>query len=256
MEDPFSALQALVPEPETIPQLIPVLPTLTLPEASVNDVQQTPEPSQAVHTGDPEMLPIPAPITVPPNALDALFSEPVRQPLIPSGVTNTQKRRHWTITRNMNTRSRPKDTEDIQDPLLATARPWKRVRNAEAVDYGMFAALPAQLACEQGITFNDFALHLGTHEKLLDRIRNGLLDDGGTRHQGSRKEEEDPSKSSIRIGEDVLDAEEYIRDVVYGGIDGFAYVRSIEEFVGGADVALIKVWASLFLIYSFFLYFC
>lgn len=244
MEDPFSVLQALVPDPETLPQLIPVLPSLTLPDPPANDSQQTPEPSHTIQYADPKDIPAPAPITIPPNALDALFSEPVRQPLIPSGIVNTKKRRHWTINRNVNFRSRPKETEDVQDPLLATARPWKRARNAEAADYGTFAALPAQLACEQGITFNDFTLHLGTHEKLLDRIRRGLLDT--STHQHELRKEEDSSEGSASPSREVLDAEEYIRDVVYGGVDGFAYVRSIEEFVGGADAdtSWIKVRTS------------
>ena len=29
------------------------------------------------------------------------------------------------------------------------------------------------------------------------------------------------------------EAESYVRDVVYGGVDGYAYVRSLAEFVGG-----------------------
>jgi len=33
----------------------------------------------------------------------------------------------------------------------------------------------------------------------------------------------------------VVEAEEYLRDVVYGGVDGFAYVRSLAEFVDGYD---------------------
>lgn len=31
-----------------------------------------------------------------------------------------------------------------------------------------------------------------------------------------------------------VEAEEYLRDVVYGGVDGFAYVRSLAEFVDGS----------------------
>jgi bromodomain-containing protein 7/9 len=33
-----------------------------------------------------------------------------------------------------------------------------------------------------------------------------------------------------------LDAEGYIRDVVYGGVDGLAYVRSLAEFVATAPL--------------------
>jgi bromodomain-containing protein 7/9 len=32
------------------------------------------------------------------------------------------------------------------------------------------------------------------------------------------------------------EAEDYIRDIVYGGVDGFAYVRSLAEFVGSGPM--------------------
>ena len=38
------------------------------------------------------------------------------------------------------------------------------------------------------------------------------------------------------------EAEDYIRDVVYGGVDGLAYVRSLAEFVGDSCLHSVRVF--------------
>lgn len=40
------------------------------------------------------------------------------------------------------------------------------------------------------------------------------------------------------------EAEDYIRDIVYGGVDGLAYVRSLAEFVGGSHLHWVRAYFS------------
>jgi len=77
----------------------------------------------------------------------------------------------------------------------------------------------------------------------LDLIKHSLDMDG--RAKDSKAENNDNSKNGVPPDTDVTnlsengywtdgqaaEAEEYIKDVVYGGVEGFAYVRSLAEFV-------------------------
>ncbi|KAG2357987.1 hypothetical protein BDR07DRAFT_1418899 [Suillus spraguei] len=158
MEDPFSILNVLVPEPLSKPQLNPLYP------------------SQTNNTAQP------------------LFPGPVNV--------------HWTIVRNASTRAKLKEKED--EELQST----ESLRDPFPSDFGSFAALGADLgasACSE--------------ETLATSIRASI--------------ENRPIKRSLKAGVDseywtdekAEEAWDYLRDVVYGGVNGFAYVRSIAEFV-------------------------
>lgn len=119
---------------------------------------------------------------------------------------------------------------------------WKASREAHALDFGSFALLAGELAEEmkrRGIPGDD--------EQMTAEIIKESLDCGA-------------SATNITIGASVPrdasqwfttqapDAEDYIRDVVYGGTEGFAYVRSLAEFVTPPEVSVID--ASPFYIHN------
>ncbi|KAG2744848.1 hypothetical protein P692DRAFT_20837219 [Suillus brevipes Sb2] len=183
MEDPFSLLNVLVPEPLSKPQLNPLYPS-----------------PQNNNTAQPLF---PGPVNVP-----STRPFPTLATLTASTSQSTPRRRHWTIVRNASTRAKLKEQEDEEPQSTETLRyPFPS-------DFGSFAALGAELgasACSE--------------EKLTSSIRASI--------------ENRPIKRSLKAGVDseywtdekAEQAWDYVRDVVYSGVNGFAYVRSIAEFV-------------------------
>ncbi|KAG2071245.1 hypothetical protein BDR04DRAFT_1098641 [Suillus decipiens] len=182
MEDPFSILNALVPEPLSKPQLNPLYP------------------SQANNTAQPFF---PGPVNV-----SSTRPFPTLATLAPSTSQSTSRRRHWTIVRNASTRAKLKEKED--EELQST----ESLRDPFPSDFGSFAALGADLGAS-----------ICSEETLATSIRASI--------------ENRPIKRSLKAGVDseywtdekAEEAWDYLRDVVYGGVNGFAYVRSIAEFV-------------------------
>jgi bromodomain-containing protein 7/9 len=183
MEDPFSILNVLVPEPLSKPQLNPLYPS--------PQVNNTTQPL------------FPGPVNVP-----STRPSPTLATLATSTSQSTSRRRHWTIVRNASSRAKLKEKED-EEPQST-----EFVRDPFPSDFGSFAVLGAELgasACSE--------------EKLATSIRASI--------------ENRPIKRSLKAGVDseywsdekAEEAWDYIRDVVYGGVNGFAYVRSIAEFV-------------------------
>ncbi|KAG2106222.1 uncharacterized protein F5147DRAFT_701500 [Suillus discolor] len=183
VEDPFSLLNVLVPEPLFKPQLNPLYPSL--------------------RTDDTAQPLFPAPVNVP-----STRPSPTLATLAASTSQSTPRRRHWTIVRNASTRAKLKEKED-EEPQSTESQ-----RDPFPSDFGSFAALGAELgasACSE--------------EKLATSIRASI--------------ENRPITRSLKAGVDseywtdekAEEAWDYVRDVVYGGVNGFAYVRSIAEFV-------------------------
>ncbi|KAG2129618.1 hypothetical protein DEU56DRAFT_817053 [Suillus clintonianus] len=183
MEDPFTLLSALVPEPLSKPQLNPLYPSL-----------QANNPAQPL---------FPGPVNV-----SSTRPSPILATLEASTSQSTPRRRHWTIARNASTRAKLKDKEDEEPQSTESRDPFPS-------DFGSFAALGAELgasACSE--------------EKLATSIRASI--------------ENRPIKRSLKAAgidneywtdEKAEESWDYVRDVVYGGVNGFAYVRSIAEFV-------------------------
>ncbi|THU95386.1 hypothetical protein K435DRAFT_798178 [Dendrothele bispora CBS 962.96] len=197
MEDPFSLLSALVPDSLARPLLTPLYPPISRPS------------TQRQPSYDPSASQTPQP---PP-------SSPA------SGSTNA-KTRHWTITRNASSR-KMKDREDDRDDSGELPE-WKVPREAHALDFGSFALLAGELAEEmqrRGLSGDD--------EETCLNILKDTLDCEIVAKQLSYKDRsadfvsETSYFNSVRAAE----AEDYVRDVVYGGVDGLAYARSIAEFV-------------------------
>ena len=146
---------------------------------------------------------------------------------------------------------------------------WQVAREAHAVDFGCFALLEAELEAEMrrrkiGIGVNGVngttGSVLDTGEKgdreedvMLGLVRSSLDCSQAARNVGGGGDgaiaapttapTPTPTIRTARTGANLLanaywtsqraaEAEDYIRDVVYGGVDGLAYVRSLAEFVG------------------------
>ncbi|KAG1726832.1 hypothetical protein EDB19DRAFT_1751515 [Suillus lakei] len=127
------------------------------------------------------------------NPAQPLFPGPVNPLLRPQLRNPHHGARHWTIVRNASTRAKLKEKEDDEPQSTES------IRDPFPSDYGSFAALGAELASIE-------------NRPIKRSLKAGIDNEYWT----DEKAEE---------------AWDYVRDVVYGGVNGFAYVRSIAEFV-------------------------
>ncbi|KAJ6510823.1 hypothetical protein C8R45DRAFT_858814 [Mycena sanguinolenta] len=210
VEDPFTYLSALVPDPLTRPQLLPIFSSV--PQSQVLALST---PRDTPSTPAPPGHSYPFPILVPPS-----HPEP---PAPPTTI------KHWTVLRSGTQRRGKDDTVSPADDADEQAR------EVHALDFGSFAVLAGELAEEmrrRGVPLPD-----------------GLEDADAVLKGAVRDSLELPVEVDDAIGVDnggppafdlkeywgtkgAVEAEGYIRDVVYGGVDGLAYVRSLAEFVG------------------------
>ncbi|KAH9841089.1 uncharacterized protein C8Q71DRAFT_438871 [Rhodofomes roseus] len=213
LEDAFSVLQFFVPDPPARPLLTPLYP----PPAD--------QPPQSAQASTSALPPFPTPVVAPTTPAAVNPSVPS---LSSSSTANSKKRkrRHWTIVRNASTRrAKEREEEDEEEP------PWKAPRLPSASDFGSFAELQNTLASE-GAAAN--VSDLGSERRLFEAIRTSV-EAASMRSKGkqvdrgqlSADDDEDATYWREKGGE----AQEYIRDVVYGGVDGYAYARSIAQFV-------------------------
>lgn len=165
---------------------------------------------------------------------------------ITTAIVGKKRLKHWMITRNSTGRSRTKDTDENDDSTLPSlSRPPKRQRFSEASDYGSLALLMGTLARDSEKTANEMESSYRTDEMFFKELRQSLslgthglnstprVNEGGG---GTQRNSYSIDVSSLEhVTRDALDAEEYVREVVYGGVDGYAYIRSIAEFVSTSD---------------------
>ena len=243
MEDPFSYLSALVPDPLTRPHLIPVYPPLSishtpvppLPSYSVSE-DSTPQPELPASTSASQGLRPPA--SFPSTISLPLNYDPSSTDIQLPPLTTHSQRRHWHITRNPPGR-KGKDNPDDSD---TDEPPWHVEREAHPVDFGSFAVLAGALSEEmkkRGVPCG--VLKDGEEEQVVFDV---LRDDLSLETEGDKLSTNDDGVSSSCLTDSTADpreyftsqraaeAENYIWDIVYGGVDGFAYVRSMAEFVG------------------------
>ena len=135
--------------------------------------------------------------------------------------------------------SRTKGKEKDDDIEITDIPAWQTPREAHATDVGSFALLAGELAQEmrhRGVSVDD------DQSTMLDVIRNSLDCEAGakTGANGPTKQSApaiEESNSALFHAKDywslkrAAEAEVYLRDVVYGGVDGLAYIRSLAEFV-------------------------
>ena len=156
---------------------------------------------------------------------------------------------------------------------------WQVAREAHAVDFGCFALLEAEMEAEMrrrrlGVGMNGVngttgnvldAGEKGDKEEdvMLGLVRSSLDCSQAARNVGGREDgviaapttapTSTPTIRTARTGANLLanaywtsqraaEAEDYIRDLVYGGADGLAYVRSLAEFVGDRCLHRVRVF--------------
>lgn len=249
VEDPFSILSVFAPDVESRPYVTPLYRPVSLPPT--HNHQQY-DPSQPLQPS----ASFPTAINLPPHHLSPSV------PLIgTSNASNPSKRRHWVITRNAPTRSKVKEKDDDSD-LIDTSS-WHQPREVHAADFGSFALLAGELAEE--VRRRGTSREGEEEEAMLNALRESVDCEIATKATatpeislGSGMPETSnthPGANSYWNTHRAAEAEDYIRDLVYGGVDGLAYVRSLAEFVNG-DVGevnchlliLHRSWASHHLI--------
>ena len=170
VEDPFSVLSAIVPDPPFSPLLTPL----------IQDSSQINPP-----------LPTSAPLPKDPS----IAAEP-------PGAGAKSKYRHWTITRPAPQRAKAKEAgEEHPSPLDP-----KKPQSLHTTDFGLFPTIAAELS-SGGV--------MGTEEELLAALHTSL----------------ESAAHSVNSANQATDAQSWLREVVYGGFDGLAYMRSVAEFV-------------------------
>lgn len=172
MEDPFSVLSAIVPDPPFSPLLTPLI-----------------QDSSQINPSLPTGAPLPKD---PPSAAEPLV-----------GGTKS-KYRHWTITRPAPQRAKAKEVAEERPSPLDSKKP----RSVHTTDFGLFPTIAANLSLFSGAT-------MGTEEELLATLHTSLESAARSEHSA----------------DDAAIAQSWLREVVYGGFDGLAYMRSVAEFV-------------------------
>ncbi|KAF8196969.1 hypothetical protein BJ912DRAFT_1030533 [Pholiota molesta] len=157
-------------------------------------------------------------------------SRPHLVPLYPPLAGKQPRRRHWTIVRNATWRQKGKEREDEAEGTKVAELPRGGCHLAEEMR-------------RRGMTPPDTEKETVDHEVNMQLIRERLncdnaakkllpvenLDNcrpGACEWRGFDREE-------LLVNQRAAEAEEYIRDLVYGGVEGLAYVRSLAEFVDG-----------------------
>ncbi|KAJ7123878.1 hypothetical protein C8R43DRAFT_1241115 [Mycena crocata] len=213
IEDPFSFLSALAPDPLTRPHLVPIYPAPLPPQQPAAQPYPLPAPRDTPTTPAPSGPLYPFPSLLPSD--DA-----------PAPTAPVHKMRHWTLLRN-GTGRRPKDElpppgDDMDDTT----------REPHALDFGSFAVLAGELAAEmsrrgaslpEALDEADVEVKSYLREGLEMPVADGPENEGTATPAFDSKEYWSTAHA--------LEAEGYLRDVVYGGVDGLAYVRSLAEFV-------------------------
>jgi len=89
-------------------------------------------------------------------------------------------------------------------------------------------------------------------ERVFDAIRVSLdceaagkkLHTGGLEAKSAVFNDANAGRDGYWTTQRAAEAEEYIRDVVYGGVDGLAYVRSLAEFVSRPQLEVRSLYIS------------
>ena len=161
-------------------------------------------------------------------------------------------RRHWVINRNTTSRQKGKEKDDEQqEPSDPPA--WQTPREPHTVDFGTFSILGGALAEEmrkRGLSNSAVNAVMEVKEDLDEEVNLHLIRNSLDLEPTMRDLEEEEGDSASKSGMSqemnamindhwttrrAVEAEEYLRDVVYGGVDGFAHVRSLAEFVDRYD---------------------
>ncbi|KAF9488029.1 hypothetical protein BDN71DRAFT_1457773 [Pleurotus eryngii] len=202
MEDPFTVLSALVPDQPSRPQLTPLYSPVS------NQIN-----TQPVY---------PAPTALSFDCTDSL----------PSVDQSALKFKHWHITRSGQGRNRLKEKDDADDGA-SDGPAWQLPREPHTLDFGSLAILSSELSNELAKRGSPGTSDPRPEEVIvLDEIRNALTSYSTMSTEPSPLSPV-PNAWAHNYWADghMREAEEYIWHLVYGGVDGLAYVNSLAEFV-------------------------
>jgi len=267
VEDPFSVLSSLIPDPPTRPQLIPLYPPLeqsqppsTVPPtpSDIASSSHIPPPIQASLSG--QSLSSRPQTYLSPTAVPLTYAPP-DQLLNPT--TNNGKiisrRRHWTITRNSTTRKGKEREEETDTPEVPA---WQALREPHSLDFGPFALLAAELASQMAknpppqmdLASGADSSPTTEQDTVVDTIRTSLhcvepLKPSGDSFDFTAVSTASPTDSiylasGYWTSQRSAEAEEYLRDVVYGGVDGLAYVTSLARFLSYTPSSKVFLFSS------------
>ena len=165
-----------------------------------------PSPAQ-----DSSQTNLPLPINVPPPESSHAISPPEPQ----SMGSNKSKYRHWSITRPAPQRGRVKDHVEERPPTPD----WRKPRPLHTTDFGLYPSLATKRSPGGGTSEV-----LATQERLFEALYTSL---------------ENAVRSSLETtpidAAATPAAQSWLQEVVYGGFDGLAYMRSVAEFVTAAN---------------------
>ncbi|KAH9974893.1 hypothetical protein BGW80DRAFT_1457851 [Lactifluus volemus] len=150
------------------------------------------------------------------SVLSALVPDPLFPPEPPEPVpqpTGGTKYRHWTILRSAPPRGKAKETAEERPPTPE----WRKPRPLDATDFGVFPVL----ATNSSLGGSGATEVLGTQERLFDVLHTKL-------------ESALCSETSV---DRAIASQSWLREVVFGGFDGLAYVRSVAEFLTPSSTA-------------------
>jgi bromodomain-containing protein 7 len=210
VEDPFSVLSALVPDP---PCAAPLVTPLFPPPPSQQDSSQ--------------QITLPLPINVPPPTEIPTTSAttpaaPVSQPTpTESSSGNKSKYRHWTIARPTPQRGKAKDPTVEERPPTPE---WRKPRPLHTADYGLFPSLATTGPSSPGGKPEALATQERLSGALYASLENPPVAIGSSEAFSSSATNKRPTATATI-------AQSWLREVVYGGWDGLAYTRSVAEFV-------------------------
>jgi bromodomain-containing protein 7 len=213
VEDPFTVLSALVPDP---PCVAPLVTPLFPPPPSQQDS------SQQITLPLPINVPAPTEIpTTPATTPAAPVSQPA--PTESSNSSNKSKYRHWTVTRPTSQRGKAKDPTVEERPPTPE---WRKPRPLHTTDYGLFPSLAITSPSSPG----GKPEALATQERLSGALY-ASLEIPAVAVGSSEASSSSTTAINKRPTATATVAQSWLREVVYGGWDGFAYTRSIAEFV-------------------------
>jgi bromodomain-containing protein 7/9 len=161
-----------------------------------------PPPSQdSSHTN------LPLPVNVPPPESPPVTPAPGSQ----ATGSGKSKYHHWAITRPAPQRGKAKDPVEEQPPPPE----WRKPRPPHTADFGLFPSFATSRSPDGTLEV------LATQERLFGALYTSL-------ENAVRPESSSASASANQLA---TAAQSWLQEVVYGGIDGLAYMRSVAEFV-------------------------
>ena len=217
MEHPFTQLKPLASDRPSLPKLTSLV---LAPSSNNDDVQDW--TNRRMDHDDTGYTCSTGPVALPVEVIgrmvetDQSMSTTLSQIGFSSKNIPQKRFRHWNISRSSNIRSR-READDVDDLIP------KRRKFPETDDYGVYTTLAGHVAVEGGEPSGDFEAVLCSGERQKSLLRSSL--------QVPHTIAESKSKSEYSVDTLSLDAEEYVRRLVYGGTDGLAYIRSLAEFV-------------------------